>query len=62
MARKVIINGQIYEETDTRKVIVNGRIFDATVSVGGVVITDVNTTESWTDGDTNLVITGTGFV
>lgn len=25
-------------------------------------ITDVNTTESWTDGDTGLVITGTGFV
>ena len=24
-------------------------------------ITDVNGTESWTDGDTNLVITGTGF-
>jgi len=28
----------------------------------GVVITDVNTTESWDDGDTGLVITGTGFV
>lgn len=27
-----------------------------------VSITDVNTTESWTDGDTGLVITGTGFV
>lgn len=27
-----------------------------------VTITDVNTTESWTDGDTGLVITGTGFV
>lgn len=27
-----------------------------------VVITDVNTTESWTDGDSNLIITGTGFV
>lgn len=27
-----------------------------------VVITDVNTTESWNDGDTGLVITGTGFV
>lgn len=27
-----------------------------------VVITDVNTTESWTDGDTGLIITGTGFV
>ena len=26
------------------------------------VITDVNTTESWTDGDTGLIITGTGFV
>ena len=26
------------------------------------VITDVNTTESWTDGDTGLVITGTLFV
>lgn len=25
-------------------------------------ITDVNTTESWTDGDTGLVITGTNFV
>ncbi len=25
-------------------------------------ITDVNTTESWTDGDTGLVITGTGFL
>lgn len=25
-------------------------------------ITDVNTTESWTDGDAGLVITGTGFV
>lgn len=29
---------------------------------GGPNITDVNTTESWTDGDTGLVITGTGFV
>lgn len=28
----------------------------------GVVITDVNTTESWNDGDTGLIITGTGFV
>ena len=27
-----------------------------------VLITDVNTTESWTDGDTGLVITGSGFV
>jgi len=27
-----------------------------------VVITDINTTESWTDGDIGLVITGTGFV
>ena len=26
------------------------------------VITDVNTTESWTDGDTGLVITGTTFL
>ena len=31
-------------------------------SGSGPVITDVNTTESWTDGDTGLVITGTGFV
>jgi hypothetical protein len=29
---------------------------------GTVTITDVNATESWTDGDTGLVITGTGFV
>lgn len=29
---------------------------------GGITITDVNTTESWNDGDTGLVITGTGFV
>jgi len=28
----------------------------------GPVITDVNTTESWDDGDTGLVITGTGFL
>jgi len=27
-----------------------------------VIITDVNTTESWDDGDTGLVITGTGFL
>ena len=27
-----------------------------------VFVTDVNTTESWDDGDTGLVITGTGFV
>lgn len=27
-----------------------------------VIITDVNTTETWNDGDTGLVITGTGFV
>lgn len=27
----------------------------------GITITDVNTTESWNDGDTGLVITGTGF-
>ena len=27
-----------------------------------VVITDVNTTESWDDGDTGLIATGTGFV
>lgn len=26
-----------------------------------VFVTDVNTTESWTDGDTGLVITGAGF-
>ena len=26
------------------------------------IITDVNTTESWTDGDTGLVITGTDFI
>ena len=32
MARKVIINGKIYEETGTRKIIVNGRIYDATVA------------------------------
>jgi len=31
-------------------------------AVTGPVITDVNGTESWTDGDTGLVITGTGFV
>lgn len=29
---------------------------------GGPNITDVNTTESWDDGDTGIVITGTGFV
>ncbi len=41
----------------------------ATITASGVagiassvVITDVNTTESWTDGDTGLVITGTGFI
>lgn len=34
-----------------------------TISAGGPVeITDVNTTETWNDGDTGLVITGTGFV
>lgn len=32
------------------------------VAAGGVVITDVNTTETWDDGDAGLVITGTGFV
>jgi len=32
------------------------------VIAGGVIITDVNTTESWTDGDTGLIITGSGFV
>lgn len=31
-------------------------------AAAGVTITDVNTTESWDDGDTGLVITGTGFV
>lgn len=31
-------------------------------SVTLISITDVNTTESWTDGDTGLIITGTGFV
>ena len=30
--------------------------------VGGPVITDVDTDETWDDGDTGLVITGTGFV
>ena len=30
--------------------------------LSSVTITDVNTTESWDDGDTGLVITGTGFV
>ena len=29
---------------------------------GSVTVTDVNTTETWTDGDTGLVATGTGFV
>lgn len=34
-----------------------------TIEAGGnVTITDVNTTESWADGDTDLVITGSGFV
>ena len=33
-----------------------------TKTVSSVVITDVNTTESWSDGATGLVITGTGFV
>ena len=32
------------------------------IIAGGVVITDVNGTETWTDGDAGLVITGTGFV
>ena len=33
-----------------------------TEAASGPTITDVNTTESWTDGATGLVITGTGFV
>ena len=28
----------------------------------GVIVTDVDTDESWTDGDTGLIITGTGFI
>ena len=32
MARKVIINGRIYLETDTRKVVVGGGIYKETVS------------------------------
>lgn len=35
----------------------------APVAAGSTVtITDVNTTESWNDGDSNLIITGSGFV
>jgi hypothetical protein len=34
----------------------------AAAASSSVSITDVNTTESWTDGDTGLIATGTGFV
>lgn len=37
-------------------------LYSSTISTGGPVITDVNTTESWGDGDTGLIITGSGFV
>ena len=33
-----------------------------TITTGGVTITDVDTDEIWDDGDSGLVITGTGFV
>lgn len=33
-----------------------------TIGSGPVTITDVNTTETWNDGDTGLIITGTGFI
>ncbi len=34
----------------------------APAASGGPIITDVNTTESWTDGDSGLIITGSNFV
>ena len=40
----------------------NASILDFSATHSGVQITDVNTTESWADGDTGLVISGTGFV
>jgi len=43
----------------------NERIYASLVfeaAAGGVTITDVDTDEAWNDGDTGLVITGTGFV
>ena len=52
------LSGQLYVIVETAA----GDIASRAVTVGGVTITDVNTTETWDDGDTGLVITGTGFV
>lgn len=41
---------------------INGIELIITAGSSGPSITDVNTTESWNDGDTGLVITGTGFI
>ena len=44
MARKVIVNGKIYLETDTRKVTVGGGIYKETVSappVGGRIMSSL---------------------
>lgn len=42
--------------------IIPWEVIDFTGITNPVIITDVNTTETWNDGDTGLVITGTGFV
>jgi len=39
-----------------------GTFIELVAATGVPVITDVNTTEEWNDGDTGLVITGTGFL
>ena len=52
------LTGQLYCLVKTA----TGALAYRAVTVGGVTITDVDTDEAWTDGDTGLVITGTGFV
>jgi hypothetical protein len=61
MARTIIVKGRIYEETGERTVIVGGGIFEGTVAVGWSV-SDVDTDESISDGQTSVVVTLTGTV
>ena len=53
MARKLLINGQIYEETGERKVIINGGIFEESVASGASVTLTGTVTASITESDIN---------
>ena len=61
MARKYIVNGVVYQETDSRKAIVGGGIVEETLESSWSVI-DVDLDESIYDGQTGVVVTISGTV